>query len=133
MGCHRHCTEHNGSVLLESDGVPSQEPCARMHLLHRLLRVLLVLHPQPLQRDRKEITMADRIEIQNVRKEGQPNAKGKRSVYYVEEVRCPMTEESQPSNRCKQCQHCRIYLGTHVKCTYADDKRRKEQKSVTGY
>ena len=77
--------------------------------------------------------MAERIEIQNVRKEGQPNEKGKRSVYYVEEVRCPMTEESQPSNRCKECNHCRIYLGTHVKCTYADDKIRKERKSVTGY
>ena len=79
------------------------------------------------------MTMANRIEIQNVRKEGHPNAKGKRSVYYVEEVACPKVGENQPANICKRCQHCRIYLETHVKCTYADDKRRAELKSVTGY
>ena len=79
------------------------------------------------------MTMAERIEIQNVRKEGKLNAKGKRSVYYVEEVACPKVGENRAAQRCKQCQHCRVYLGTHVKCTYEDDKRRKEQKSVTGY
>ena len=79
------------------------------------------------------MTMTESIPVEKVRKEGQPNAKGYRSVYYVEEVACPKVGENQAAQRCKQCQHCRIYLGTHVKCTYADDKRRKEQKSVTGY
>ena len=79
------------------------------------------------------MTMTESIPVEKVRKEGQPNAKGYRSVYYVEEVACPKVGDNQAANRCKQCQHCRIYLGTHVKCTYADDKRRKEQKSVTGY
>ena len=77
------------------------------------------------------MTMTERIEVQNVRKEGQPNAKGYRSVYYVEEVACPKVGENQAAQRCKQCQHCRIYLGTHVKCTYADDKRRAELKPET--
>ena len=58
---------------------------------------------------------------------------GKKDRYYIDEVQCPMTNESQAAHRCKTCQHCRIHLGEKVKCTYADDMRRKELKSVTGY
>ena len=71
--------------------------------------------------------MTEIIPIEKVKKQG------KKDYYYVEEVRCPMTTESQPANRCKPCKHCRIYLEDKVKCTYADDKMRKERKSVTGY
>lgn len=71
--------------------------------------------------------MTESIPIDRVKKQG------KKYYYYVDEVRCPMTDESQPANRCKPCNHCRIYLVDKVKCTYADDLKRKEIKSVTGY
>ena len=44
------------------------------------------------------MTMTERIEVQNVRKEGQPNAKGQRSVYYVEEVACPKVARTKRRN-----------------------------------
>lgn len=71
--------------------------------------------------------MTESIPIERVKKQG------KKYYYYVDEVRCPMTDKSQPANRCKACNHCRIYLVDKVKCTYADDLKRKEIKSVTGY
>ncbi|MBR7155009.1 MAG: hypothetical protein IKD12_06900 [Paludibacteraceae bacterium] len=71
--------------------------------------------------------MTEIIPIEKVKKQG------KKDFYYVDEVRCPLTTESQAASRCKQCQHCRIYLGNKVKCTYADDQIRKERKTVTGY
>ena len=71
------------------------------------------------------MTMTEIIPIEKVKKQG------KKDYYYVEEVRCPITDESQPANRCKPCNHCRIYLGDKVKCTYADDQRRKELKTET--
>ena len=71
--------------------------------------------------------MTESIPIEKVKKQG------KKDYYYVEEVRCPMTGNMQAAPYCKKCKHCRIYLGDKVKCTYADDQRRKERKSVTGY
>lgn len=59
--------------------------------------------------------------------------KGKKHIFYVEEVRCTQTGAMQAANYCKRCEHCRIYLGNKVKCSYADDLKRKEIKSVTGY
>ena len=71
--------------------------------------------------------MTETILIEHVKHEG------KRSFYYVDEVRCPKAKEMQPALRCKTCEHCRIYLIPKVKCTYADDLKRIEIKSVTGY
>ena len=77
---------------------------------------------------RTDIDMTEKIEVRKVKHIGE-----KGNPYYVEEVQCPKTTESQPAHICKKCEHCRIFMGTYTKCTYADDKRRKELKSVTGY
>ena len=77
---------------------------------------------------RTDIDMTEKIEVRKVKHIGE---KGK--DYYVEEVQCPKTTESQPAHICKKCDHCRIFMGTYAKCTYKDDMRRKELKSVTGY
>jgi len=71
--------------------------------------------------------MTESIPVEKVKKQG------KKGYYYVEGVRCPMAGEMQSASYCKKCGHNRIYLGDKVKCTYADDQKRKEIKSVTGY
>ena len=71
------------------------------------------------------MTMTERIEVHKMVK------MGKTKPYTVDEVLCPKIDQMQAAQRCKQCHHCRIYLGTHVKCTYADDKRRKELRTET--
>ena len=72
--------------------------------------------------------MTEKIQVQRVRHIGE-----KGNAYYVEEIQCPMTTESQAAHKCKTCQHCRIFMGTYTKCTYADDMHRKEVRTVTGY
>ena len=68
------------------------------------------------------MTMTERIKVHKMVK------MGKTKPYTVDEVLCPKIDQMQ---RCKQCQHYRIYLGTYVKCTYADDKRKAELKPET--
>lgn len=72
--------------------------------------------------------MTEKIPVQKVKHIGKDD-----KPYYIDEVQCPKTTESQPAHICKKCDHCRIFMGTYAKCTYADDMRRKELKSVTGY
>ena len=36
-------------------------------------------------------------------------------------VNCPMIKEQTAARICKHCQHCRIAMGDHVKCSYKDD------------
>ena len=60
--------------------------------------------------------MTEKIEVRKVKHIGE---KGK--DYYVEEVQCPMTTESQPAHICKKCDHCRIYINDTVKCSYEKD------------
>lgn len=69
--------------------------------------------------------MTETIEVRKVAHQG------KKYQYHIDEVQCPMTNDSQAARRCKTCQHCRIYLGEKVKCTYADDQRRKELQIQT--
>lgn len=74
---------------------------------------------------RRNTNMVERIQVQHTEK------RGKNEKYFVDEVKCSKSGEMQAAQRCKSCKHCRIYLGTYVKCTYADDKKRKEFKTVT--
>ena len=62
--------------------------------------------------------MTERIEVHVVKKQGPSN------TYFIKDVCCPKTNGTMPAKKCKSCQHCRIYLGTHVKCTYRDDMKR---------
>lgn len=73
------------------------------------------------------MSMTERIEVQHVRKEGL------KSVYYADEVKCPKAGAMIIARWCKHCEHCRIYLGDHVKCTYASDKRLAELNQGNTY
>lgn len=43
------------------------------------------------------------------------------SGYTKDVVQCPIKEGYVKATSCKQCEHCRIYAGDYVKCSYEKD------------
>ena len=45
-------------------------------------------------------------------------------------VTCPKKGKRQHARNCKLCEHCRIYLGDVVKCSYNADNYKEEHPMV---
>ena len=56
------------------------------------------------------------------------NAGGKDYTTY--DVDCPATGEAVSTKACKECDHCRLFLGESVKCSYRQDREREEKPFV---
>lgn len=66
------------------------------------------------------------VEIINVKV--RKNAKGKE--YDKFEVDCPAVGGVVSTKACKQCDHCRVFLGKSVKCSYRQDRERDKKPFV---
>ena len=56
------------------------------------------------------------------------NAKG--ADCYKFEVDCPAVGGVVSTKACKQCDHCRVFLGESVKCSYRQDREREKKPFV---
>lgn len=56
------------------------------------------------------------------------NASGKDYATY--EVECPATGGTVSTKACKECDHCRLFLGESVKCSYRQDREREKKPFV---
>ena len=74
--------------------------------------------------------MSERI---NVRRARVPSESKSAQYRVVEVVDCPKFGDKTAAPNCKHCEHCRIYLVDHVKCSYKQDKYKEEHPYVHVY
>lgn len=49
---------------------------------------------------------------------------------YKFEVDCPAAGEAVSTKACKECDHCRLFLGESVRCSYKQDREREKKPFV---
>ena len=82
---------------------------------------MLPEHPE-----RNHSTKTNMVEVLKVTR--RKNSKGE--DYYKFEVDCPSTGEAVSTKACKECDHCRVFLGESVKCSYRQDREREKKPFV---
>jgi hypothetical protein len=50
--------------------------------------------------------------------------------YTTYDVDCPAIGEAVSTKACKECDHCRVFLGDSVKCSYKKDKERADKPFI---
>ena len=81
------------------------------------------LPEQPLTTFQTQKNMVEVLQVKARR-----NAGGKDYTTY--DVDCPATGEAVSTKACKECDHCRVFLGESVKCSYRQDRERKKKPFV---